>query len=314
MANDATGVALVVDLNKCVGCQACAVACKVWWTSKEKGAEHAWWLITETRPGSGYPKNWIEKSRRGERQSPEDYEPENVFRYENLINNPTDEIPPKITPDPAPSWGPNWEWDQGDGETPEDAWFFYMPIQCMHCEDAPCEESCPTHAIYRREEDGIVMTDPQLCMSCQSCFEACPYRRVFWNHYSGNPSKCILCQPLVEKGDTPICVKACTARARFFGRLEDTGSSVYVLIKESGVAIPLFPQFNTKPRIRYIPPVMLPPKPDGNPRYDEKYLEDLFGKDVWKVRDVLESEIKKGAESRLIRVLTGYTLEKNKRW
>ena len=81
---------------------------------------------------------------------------------------------------------------------------------------------------------------------------------------------------------------------------------VYTLAKEYKVAIPLLPQLKTKPRILYIPPVLTPPRPDGKPRYDEKYLEDLFGKDVWRVRDVLLAERRKGSQSKLIQVLTGY--------
>ena len=299
------GYALVIDLNKCIGCQACSIACKVWWSSKEPGAEHAWWVITETRPGPGYPRNWLEKSKKGIRQSPEDYEPEFKFNYEYLISNPTGEIPPKITPEPPPEWGPNWNWDQGVGDTPENAWFFYLPIQCMHCENPPCVESCPSHAIFKRE-DGIVMVDPQLCLGCQACFEACPYRRIFWNHKTETPSKCILCAPLVDKGILPICVQVCPTRARFFGKLEDPESPVHVLVHEYRVAIPLLPQFGTNPRVLYIPPVLTPPKPDGSPRYDKKYLEELFGKDVWRVKEVLEAERRKGARSKLMQILTKY--------
>ncbi len=299
------GAALVVDLNKCLGCQACAIACKVWWSSKEPGAEHAWWLITETRPGPGYPKNWLEKSKKGERQSKKDYEPDFRFRYEELVNNTTGKTPPDITPQPAPQWGPNWNWDQGVGETPKDAWYFYLPIQCMHCENPPCVESCPSHALFKRK-DGIVMLDPQLCLGCQACFEACPYRRIFWNLKLGTPSKCIMCAPLVDQGLDPICVQVCPARARFFGRIEDPDSPVHVLIKEYKVAIPLLPELNTKPRVLYVPPVLTPPRPDGKPRYDKKYLEELFSKDIWRVKEILEAERKKGRSSKLIRVLTSF--------
>lgn len=305
------GWCLVVDLNKCVGCQACTIACKTWWTSKMKGADHIWWLIVETRPGTGYPKNWIEKSKRGEKPSPEDYEVPVKFAYENLLNNPTGEIPPKITPKQAPTWGPNWDWDTGKGEKPEDAWFFYLPIQCMHCDNPPCVNSCPTHAMYKRD-DGIVVYDPQLCMACQACYEACPYRRIFWNYETGTPSKCILCLPLVERGEPPICVTACPMRARFFGSLDDPESPVYVIVKEYGVALPLLPEFNTNPRVLYIPPVLAPPKPDGSPRYDPEYLEKLFGKDVWRVKEVLERERRKGSESKLMKVLTSYPTYKLK--
>ena len=110
------GYAIVVDLNKCVGCQACAIACKVWWTSKEKGLEHAWWIVTETRPGRGYPKNWVEKVKKGIPNTREDYEADFRYRYENLLSNPSNGVP-RIYPEPLPKYGPNWEWDLGVGET-----------------------------------------------------------------------------------------------------------------------------------------------------------------------------------------------------
>ena len=300
------GYAIVVDLNKCVGCQACAIACKVWWTSKEKGLEHAWWIVTETRPGRGYPKNWVEKVKKGVPNTREDYEADFRYRYENLLCNPSNGVP-RIYPEPLPKYGPNWEWDLGVGETPEDAWFFYLPIQCMHCENAPCVEVCPAKALYRRD-DGIVVYDPDVCMSCQSCFVVCPYRRVFWNYELNRPSKCIMCVPLVERGEKPICVRVCGARARFFGRLDDPNSPVYVLAKEYKVALPLFPQFNTNPRVLYVPPVLTPPKSNGEERYDRKYLEELFGKDVWRVKEVLERE-RKNPNSKLMKILGGVTYE-----
>jgi len=301
MSGAKKGWAIVVDLNKCLGCQACSIACKVWWSSKV-GPENAWWLIVETRPGDGYPKNWLEKSRKGEPQSPNDYEPKFKFRYGNLFNNPTNEIPPKIYPEENIKYGPNWEWDKGVGNNPDDTWFFYLPMQCMHCEDPPCVKNCPTGALYIRE-DGIVMLDEHLCIGCEACVESCPYRRVFFNPVLRAPSKCIMCEPLVESGKPPICVEVCPGQARFFGKLEDTDSPTHIIVKEYKAAVPLLPKFNTNPRIFYIPPVLTPPKPDGEDRYDMNYLKDLFGEDVVNAAENLKKERGK-KESKLIKTLT----------
>ncbi len=51
-------LAQVVDLNKCIGCQTCSVACKVLWTDKEDGADPMWWMTVNTKPGKGTPKDW----------------------------------------------------------------------------------------------------------------------------------------------------------------------------------------------------------------------------------------------------------------
>ena len=50
-------LAWVFDLNKCIGCQTCSVACKVLWTQDE-GTEYQWWCTVNTRPGKGTPKDW----------------------------------------------------------------------------------------------------------------------------------------------------------------------------------------------------------------------------------------------------------------
>jgi len=51
-------IAFVFDLNKCIGCQTCSVACKVLWHQEEPGAESHWWCSVNTLPGRGTPRDW----------------------------------------------------------------------------------------------------------------------------------------------------------------------------------------------------------------------------------------------------------------
>ncbi|HIQ55918.1 MAG TPA: 4Fe-4S dicluster domain-containing protein [Pyrodictium sp.] len=305
------GWVMVIDLNKCIGCQACTVACKVFWNFKRPGTYHIWWRIVETRPGKGYPKEWLEKKLKGEPITEKDYEVKVHFSYEKLFNNPTNQIPARIIPETIPEYGPNWDWDIGTGTKPEDAWYFYLPIQCMHCDNPACLKACPMPgtAIVKRE-DGIVLVNPTLCGSCMECVKACPYARMFWNPEEKHPSTCIFCAPLVERKEPPICVRSCPQKAVYFGRIEDKESPVYTILVEYRVALPLLPElakkYGVKPRVFYIPPVLDPPRPDGRPRYDEKYLDLLFGREWRRVKKVLEAERIKGLNSKLIRVLTGY--------
>jgi len=53
-------LAYVFDLNKCIGCHTCTMACKQLWTNRD-GREYMYWNNVETRPGTGYPKNWEQK-------------------------------------------------------------------------------------------------------------------------------------------------------------------------------------------------------------------------------------------------------------
>jgi len=306
-----SGYVFVVDLNKCIGCQACAVACKVWWKTDQYEAPYIWWRIVETRPGPGYPKNWLNKKMLGLELKREDYEPEAKFRYENLFNNKESTVPPRIYPLPIPQFGPNWDWDKGEGNKPEDAWFFYLPMACMHCDNPACLRVCPMPgtAIIKLPE-GPVLVNPEFCGGCMQCVQACPYARMFFSFERKKASHCIMCAPLLERGEPPVCVRTCPQRAIYFGRIDDPASPVYVLAKEYKVALPLLPVLAEKhevvPRVLYIPPVLTPPKPDGTPRYDEKYMDLMFGPDWRRVKQVLEQERAKGPKSKLMQVLTMY--------
>lgn len=297
--------AMVIDLNKCLGCQACSVACKMVWTDKE-GADHIWYTIVETRPGQGYPYNWMEKTRKRQPMSDDDYERELRFDYGKLRKHTGSGLP---YIGQTLQNGPNYDEDVGMGEDVKDAWFFYLPMMCMHCEEPSCLSSCPAEAIYKRE-DGIILVDSEQCEGAGKCIDACPYKRMFLNRKTGKAEKCNLCLPRVEKGEPPLCVITCPGKARFFGRIDDKTSPVYKLVKKYRVALPLLPQYGTKPKVFYVPPVMGPAKIDdeGNPgteRVDYRYMEGLFGDGVRRVKEILERERSK-SRSELMEVLTEF--------
>lgn len=106
-----------------------------------------------------------------------------------------------------------------------------VPVQCQHCEDAPCVSVCPTTASYIRE-DGIVMVDHFKCIGCKYCMEACPYDAREIHHATGTIDKCVFCQSLVEQGEDPACVTTCIADARVFGDLDDPNSHINQVIAE----------------------------------------------------------------------------------
>lgn len=125
-----------------------------------------------------------------------------------------------------------------------------FPTQCMHCEDAPCVEVCPTGASYKRE-DGIVLVDHDKCIGCKYCMVACPYDARVVNEETGVVEKCRFCVEEVEQGNQPICVSTCIGGARIFGDLDDPNSEVSKEIARLH-AQPLRPDLGTKPKIFYV--------------------------------------------------------------
>lgn len=97
--------------------------------------------------------------------------------------------------------------------------FFYFPRICNHCLNPACVASCPSGALYKRGEDGIVLVDQKRCRAWRACIAACPYKKVFYNWFTGKSEKCILCFPRVETGQAPACFHSCVGRIRFFGVL-----------------------------------------------------------------------------------------------
>lgn len=113
--------------------------------------------------------------------------------------------------------GPNLR-EGGSGHFP-DIEMYFLPMQCQHCTNPECVSVCPTGASYKLE-DGTVKIDPENCIGCQSCLMACPYGVRYLNEDKGVVEKCVLCEEKVANGELPACVAQCSARARFFGDIE----------------------------------------------------------------------------------------------
>ncbi len=93
----------------------------------------------------------------------------------------------------------------------------FFSLACMHCEKPACAEACPTGAISKRAEDGIVVVDSEKCNGCRDCFEACPYGVPQFGQ-DGIMQKCDYC---LGAGRTPACVESCPADAIFAGTLDE---------------------------------------------------------------------------------------------
>jgi len=89
-----------------------------------------------------------------------------------------------------------------------------VPVQCQHCEDAPCVTVCPSGALYKDEATGRTLTAPERCIGCKSCVIVCPFGSITWHRGMERIIKCDLCEGLIEPGEDPFCVVACPTHAR----------------------------------------------------------------------------------------------------
>jgi len=169
------------------------------------------------------------------------YEPW-TYDYETLISSPSSNVQPvaqpisQVTGEPLSlEWGPNWDDDLAAATTSaaqdpnrrgleeqvklefEHAFMMYLPRICEHCINPSCVASCPSGAMYKREEDGIVLVDQEACRSWRFCVSGCPYKKVYFNWHTGKAEKCNFCYPRVEAGMPTVCSETCVGRLRHLG-------------------------------------------------------------------------------------------------
>ena len=99
----------------------------------------------------------------------------------------------------------------------ENTFMMYLPRLCEHCLNPACVASCPSGAIYKREEDGIVLIDQEKCRGWRMCVSGCPYKKVYYNWSTGKSEKCTLCYPRIESGNPTVCSETCVGRIRYLG-------------------------------------------------------------------------------------------------
>jgi nitrate reductase / nitrite oxidoreductase, beta subunit len=260
--------AAVFDINKCIACQSCTLACKTTWTSG-KGQEYQLWNNVESKPYGFYPLAWDLKllDMLGAQQWQGDqYTGQTIFEAaeagERVLGwrpEERDYAYPNVGEDDCAG-----KIETGaDFRIPHLAWFFYLARICNHCTYPACLASCPRGSIYKRPEDGIVLVDQGRCRGYRECVKACPYKKVFHNPLVGTSEKCIACFPKMENGLQPQCFVNCIGKIRMAGsisRPEDANpeNPIDYLVHVRKVALPLFPQLGLEANVYYIPPIHAP--------------------------------------------------------
>lgn len=172
------------------------------------------------------------------------YEPW-TYKYQDLFTAPEGNDQPTARPVSLVTGehmdvqaGPNWDDDMGGSvdyarQDPnmsaltaaeqesmfqlERMTFHYLPRICNHCLNPACVASCPSGALYKRGEDGIVLINQERCRAWRMCVTACPYKKSYYNWNTGKSEKCVLCYPRLESGQAPACFHSCVGRIRYLG-------------------------------------------------------------------------------------------------
>lgn len=296
-------IAMVMDLNKCMGCHTCTVACKVLRTN-DKGMDHQWWMKVNTLPGKGYPKDWEQMGGGydangqvvlGKRPEKEDYGGIGELPYAEVFFGGKGSQA-HLAPAEKPTWGPNWDEDIGAGTYPN-AYFFYVPRLCNHCTKPACGDACPRKAIHK-DANGVVYIDEAECEGCPDpvCMQGCPYKEVFFNPLHGVAQKCDACLSRLAEGVAPACVRQCPGRMIWVDYLDNAEGAPHKLVNEWKVALPMHPEYGTRPNIYYVPPLAPPPlNENGEPdpsrsRIPIEELRRLFGPNVDQALQTIEQE------------------------
>ncbi len=113
------------------------------------------------------------------------------------------------------------EWHQDGNALVDNTFSYFVSSSCQHCTNPACVPVCPTGALQKRAEDGVVVIDQSKCIGCRYCEWACPYGTPQFNADTGTMSKCDFCQDLVAAGKPPACVASCQMRVLEYGDIAE---------------------------------------------------------------------------------------------
>jgi Fe-S-cluster-containing dehydrogenase component/formate-dependent nitrite reductase membrane component NrfD len=126
----------------------------------------------------------------------------------------------------------------------------FQVTRCNHCANPPCVRICPVTAMYQRD-DGIVEFDPEVCIGCKACMQACPYDAIYIDPETRSAAKCHYCAHRTDLGLEPACVVVCPTQSIIAGDLDNPGSEISRLLAREQVSVRK-PEQGTAPKLFYI--------------------------------------------------------------
>ena len=128
----------------------------------------------------------------------------------------------------------------------------FLPSQCQQCDNAPCQEVCPTNATYY-DDNGVVRVDIDKCILCSYCMNACPYDARYIDDRTTTVDKCNFCSDtrLVRGEVTTACQATCPTKVRIFGDLDDENSEISQVLR-TREHFSLKSNLGTKPKLFYL--------------------------------------------------------------
>ena len=114
-----------------------------------------------------------------------------------------------------------------EGGTYPEVFAYKVNMSCNHCAEPACLPACPTGAIWKRKDNGVVDIDSTLCIGCRRCEAACPYGAPQWDPESETVKKCNMCIDELEAGRKPYCVMACMMRVLDIGPIDQLREGNY---------------------------------------------------------------------------------------